>query len=519
MERSIAAAEFVRLAQTAEPFALLDVRDPMEFERGHIRGATMLPRRLLEYRIGDLVRDPDTLIFLIDDDSGRAVLAARTLGALGYRNARVLAGGVQAAAAAGCPIATGTNVPSKHFGETVQHAHRVPSIEASTLLAWQAEGRHVVVCDVRTPEEYHESCIPGALGVPSFDIALHAQDLASSHATVVVNCAGRTRSIIGARTLQELGHANVVALENGVMGWILAGRQPERGAERHAAAASAASIAAAAAASRRLAAAEHVRRIDVDELRALLRQQHCNRYLFDVRGRADYEAGHIPGFLCVPGGQVVQRSDDFIAVRGATVVLADQHEAQANLTAAWLKRMGYPDVAVLAGGLDAWRAGGGREEFGRLRGEPAGLGAATALVQRLSVDAFASALADVAAVLDVDSSRHFRNGHLARAVWLPRGWLELRIATVVSSKDAPILLTCESGVQSVFAAAALTQLGYRRIAVLEGGTRAWAAAGRRLEQAQDLPSQDDELLPPYKRGEQAMHEYLAWEQHLTSTRQ
>ena len=50
--------------------------------------------------------------------------------------------------------------------------------------------------------------------------------------TVVVNCAGRTRSIIGAQSLINAGIPNrVIALENGTMGWSLAGLELERGRE------------------------------------------------------------------------------------------------------------------------------------------------------------------------------------------------------------------------------------------------------------------------------------------------
>ena len=44
------------------PPVLLDIRDPVEAERGHIPGATNLPRRRIEFRIGELVRDRSTPI-------------------------------------------------------------------------------------------------------------------------------------------------------------------------------------------------------------------------------------------------------------------------------------------------------------------------------------------------------------------------------------------------------------------------------------------------------------------------
>lgn len=502
---------------TRDAWALIDVREPVEYERSHLFGATLVPRRRLEFRIGELVRDRATPIVVCDDGSGRAMLAADTLARLGYRDVAWLAGGLDAAVQAGSRVASGTNVPSKLFGEEVQHGQDVPSVSADTLSAWLTEQRDIVVCDVRTPEEYAESCIPGAISAPSFDIALVAADLAAAYPTVVVNCAGRTRSIIGAQTLRELGLANVVALENGLMGWRLAGHVVEAGAQRAPMAPTQGSVAFAAAASRRLADASGVARMTPDALCEWLAHRDGNGYLFDVRSVREYTAGHIPGTMALPGGQAIQRTDDFVAVRAAPIVLVDRCEVQANLTAAWLRRMGLPDVSVLEGGIDAWQRAGGALASGRDRGRPLGWDNALHVV-RMEAPADCAhrpATADRRVVLDVDGSRHYREGHLPGAVWVPRGDLERRVTGAVPSHATPILVTCATGTQSVYAAATLGAAGYADVTVLAGGTRAWREAGLPLEAAA-LPPQDDELLPPYERGLQAMRDYIDWEKLLVA---
>lgn len=512
--RALEVAQLEQMLRLRDDWALFDVREPVEAERGHIPGATSLPRRRIELRIEALVRDRATPIVLVDDDSGRASLAAQTLIALGYRKTTWLQGGIAAWQAAGHKLATGNNVPSKLFGEHAYHDFSIPDITADTLAAWQREGRDVRLFDVRTPEEYAEACIPGATSGPSFDIARHAGDLQQHDAPVVVHCAGRTRSLIAAQTLRELGVTQAVALRNGTMGWHLAGLQVERGGTRALGTPSAASLAQGIHGSLQLAEAAGVGVVDATMLAIWLRQAD-NLYVFDVRQVEAYVAGHIPGAQAVPGGQVVQRADDFIAVRGARIVLVDDDGTRARLTAVWLRRMGFPNVLVLSGGIAAWRAAGGVLESGRMRRAPAGWVAARAgvrLVTAQDVEAQISHQPGLV-ILDVDTSAHFRRGHVPGAQWMPRGWLELRIAGLVPDLTTPLLVTCATGVQGVYAAGALSALGYRAVTVLDGGTASWRRAGYRLEAA-ELPPQDDILLPPYVRGEQAMRDYLAWETDL-----
>lgn len=493
-------------------FALFDIRDPVEYERGHIPGASTLPRRRIEFRIAELVPDRDTPILVYGEADARAALAADTLASLGYTRVRWLQDGLAAWRAAGRALANGTNVPSKRFGEQVQHACAVPAIDAATLLRWQAEGRRIAVCDVRTPEEHAQGCIPQARSLPSFDIALHAADLARSADTVVLHCAGRTRSIIATRTLRELGIDNVVALENGTMSWRLAGHALAQGSHGMQAPPSPESRALAERTSAVLARDAGVRRIDANVLVGLLADTTRNRYVFDVRGVAEFEAGHIAGSIALPGGQAVQRADDFMPVRAAPIVLIDEEEARANLTGAWLRRMGFADVAVLTHGLRGWRDAGlpvarGRRPVSAAIREPAAI--------RLTVEAclaWRRAHPELL-VIDVDTSGHFRRGHLPDARWIPRGWLELRIGALAPSTDVPVLVTCGSGQHAPWAAAALRRMGHAQVACLDGGTRAWAAAGQALHRA-DLAPQDDELLAPYERGEQAMRDYIDWEKLL-----
>ena len=510
----IAPAALAALLTSAEPHAVLDVRERNAYERSHIFRTTALPRRLLEFRLPGLVPAPITPVVLIDADGGALAARARaTALALGYRDVRVLDGGLAAWRAAGRPTVQGINVPSKVFGERALHELKTPQIPPRELAGRIARGDDMIIVDSRTPEEYARGCVPGAISVPGGELVFRILELIKRpEQPIVVHCGGRTRSYIGAESLRRMGLPNpIVALENGTMGWELAGLTLERGAARWAPAATPRSRAAAALVAKRVAAEDGIAFIAPEELRSVLaRRDERNAYLLDVRTREEYAERHIAGALWVPGGQAVQATDECVAVRAATIVLACDGFARATLTAAWLKRMGFPDVAVLAGGLPAWVEAGGSTETGHPAIMPVGLDAARATVTAVPPDDLGEAV-----IIDVDQSDAYARGHVPGATWICRSRLEDRIATVAPDPARPVVATCGDGTASTLAAATLQQLGYPA-RVLAGGTRAWEAAGRPLERgATRLADEADDVVPkPYERGRAAMEAYLAWEEAL-----
>jgi rhodanese-related sulfurtransferase len=205
MTRLIAPVTLRYLLEQRSTLALVDVREHGEYNAAHIPGASSLPRRELEFRIERLVPCRQVQVVVCDDDGRRAALAARTLERIGYSRVAVLDGGVNRWASEGHPTEWGMNVPSKDFGEMVEVQYHVPTIGAAQLHQRLARGDEIVILDARTPEEYRRFCIPGGRTVPGGELAYRAATIAGEHpdATIVVNCAGRTRSIIGARVLQR----------------------------------------------------------------------------------------------------------------------------------------------------------------------------------------------------------------------------------------------------------------------------------------------------------------------------
>ena len=522
MPREIAPATLAHLLETGSTLALIDVREHGEYNPAHIPGASSVPRRQLEVRAGRLIPFRGVQVVVCDDTGRRAALAARTLERMGYRRVAVLEGGVNRWASQNLPTEWGMNVPSKDFGEKVEVQHHVPTIDAEELARRQRRGEDLLILDTRTPEEYRRFCIPGGRSAPGGELALRIHDLLRErpNATVVVNCAGRTRSIIGARVLQRMKLPNIVSLRNGTSGWLLAGLELERGGDRvDLPAPSQEGRAAAEAFAAQVAGEDGVRMLTVSELETLMaRAVDETVYLVDVRTREEYSAGHIPGFWWFPGGQAVQRADDVAAVRTGIVVFCCDGTARAAVTASWYRQMGFANVYAVAGGTRAWAAAGRPLASGV--DEPI-----EPLVAEARTRARQISTADLASLLEsarppltlyVDTSDRFAAGHVPGARWVPRGWLELRVAELAKDPAMAIVVTDEDGHDAVLGAATLIELGYRDVTALAGGTEAWRKEGRPLEQGLTgvLRPPDDVVPAGPDRSFADMINYLRWEERL-----
>jgi rhodanese-related sulfurtransferase len=214
--------------------AVIDVREEGVFGMNHLLRAANIPLSGIELSIRDFVPRRATRIVLIDDNDGLAPRAAQVLAAAGYGDLAILKGGVAGWADAGYELFSGMNVPSKVFGEHIEHHCGTPNISAQALKQKIDAGENMVVLDSRPMDEFNRMSIPGGIDAPGAELVRHVMDLATDPDTlVVVNCARRTRSIIGAQSLINAGTRNrVMALTNGTMGWHLAGLKLEHKATR-----------------------------------------------------------------------------------------------------------------------------------------------------------------------------------------------------------------------------------------------------------------------------------------------
>ncbi len=523
MSQEISAADLNAWLKGDSPFALIDVREAGEYNSSHIPGASLIPRRELEFRLAASVPYPGVPVVLCDDDGRRAALAAATLEELGYTRVSILARGINGWVSRDYPTEWGVNVPSKDFGEKVEVVHHVPEIDAAELHRRMERGDQLVILDTRTPEEYQRFCIPGGRSVPGGELALRITDITADLApdtTLIVNCAGRTRSIIGTRVLQRMGRSNVFGLKNGTSGWVLAGYELESGADRvDLPEPSPQGRAAAEAYADRLAVEDGVRYLELPALQEMLeRSRRETVYLVDVRTAAEYAGGHIPGFRWFPGGQAVQRSDEVAVVKNCPIVFACDGKARATITASWYRQLGFQEVYAVAGGVTAWADNGQELAVGPADESPLGLEAAREAVRLVSPQELRAdwQAGRTAAVIFVDTSADFARGHLPGARWAPRGWLEVHLGGLVPDQDTPVAVTCTNGQNAALAGATLRKLGYSKVSVLDGGMTGWRAAGLAEETGlSGVMHPPADLVPSGPdRNYADMMNYLRWETAL-----
>jgi len=510
MAAKIAAATLKKWLSDGGEIALLDVREHGQFGEAHLFFAVPLPYSRFEVGLPALVPNRAVRMVLCDDGStGVAERAARRAEALGYSNVHILEGGTEAWRGAGYTLYAGVNVPSKTFGELVEHARHTPRISARDLEAMRRAGEDFVIVDGRPFAEYTKMSIPGGICCPNGELALRIGDIAPDPKTrIVVNCAGRTRSIIGAQTLIDFGVPNpVCALENGTQGWTLAGLELEHGASRRYPDATKADSSTLAKRPRDLARARGVEFVTAAQAQALAAEPSRTTYLLDVRTAEEVAEDAVAGFTHAPGGQLVQATDQWVGVKGARLVLLDEEGVRAPVIAAWLRQLGH-EAFVLEGGVAAARQGTWPQ-----REAPARPPALASITVAELVDA---QLKRTAEVIDVRPAMAYRTGFIPQSRWSIRP----RIAAAVGDTAKTIVLVAEEPEIAALAALDLAEAGCRDIRLLAGGIGAWRKAGMPLIVRPDSPPDAeciDFLFFTHGRHEgnaEAARQYLAWETGL-----
>ena len=508
-----------------EETALLDVREEDPFAQEHPLWAANLPLSRIEIEAWRRIPRRDTLIVLYGEHGGTdlAPLAAKAFAGLGYTNVHLLDGGLEGWRKAGGELFRDVNVPSKSFGELVEHERRTPSLSAPEVKALIDAQADVVVLDARRFDEYQTMSIPSATSVPGAELVLRVRELAPDPATqVIVNCAGRTRSIIGTQSLVNAGIPNpVAALRNGTIGWKLAGQVLDHGAGRQApAAVSDAHRARAQADARRVADAAGVRRIDLAALQAL-EAPGRTVYRFDVRTPEEYAAGHLPGFASAPGGQLVQETDHQVPVRGARIVLVDDDGVRASMSASWLAQMGWEVYVPRA----VPEAAAFSEKVAPAPAYPP-VGAVVAEITPGELSALLGQTSSGTAVIDVTTSANYVRRHIPGAWYAIRAQLAHALDAVIPASRRYVL-TCGSSLLARYAAADVRALldaqgkADVEVLVLAGGNAAWFAAGLEAESGETRlgTPRTDRYRRPYEGTDapaQAMQAYLDWEYGLVA---
>lgn len=508
MAKLITPQELRRHWVNRQEIALLDVREEGPYSLSHPLFALSVPVSEIEEKLPSLVPRLSAPIVVYDDGEGYVDRAASRISALGYSDVAVLEGGLSAYARVG-EVYRDVNVPSKAFGELVEAIRQTPSLSPRDARAVIEGSDDVVVLDARRFEEYHTMSIPRGQSCPGGELLYRIFEVAPSPETIViVNCAGRTRGLLGTQSLLNAGVPNkVVALRNGTIGWTLEGLELDEGKVQRAPKPS--HEASLKARERAKAWAEHVgvSIIDGDELSRLAEEARSRSlYLLDVRDPEEYAQGHPPGFVSAPGGQLVQATDEWVGVRGGRIVLYDTDGVRARMTASWLLQLGWEvyvldeqssvPVTIPRPEKPSWQA-------------PASAS--------ITVEDLQQKLPDMT-VVDLARSPIYQKGHIPGA-WFASGPELARDLGAVGG-FGPLVLTSPDG---AVAAANVEHAGRavpRDVFYLAGGTRAWVASGGSLEAE---PRWASEPIDVYKRpyegtssAREDMQAYIDWEHGLVA---
>lgn len=486
--------------------ALFDVREHGQYGLSHPFFAVPLAYSRFELRLPLLVPNLGTRIVVYDDGEGVAEKAAARAEAMGYASLYVLEGGATGWAKAGYTLYSGVNVPSKTFGELIEHELGTPRMPAEEFKAMADRGDDYVLVDGRPFAEYTRFNIPGGICCPNGELSLRIKELAPDPATkIVVNCAGRTRSIIGAQTLIDLGLPNeIVALENGTQGWLLSGLELEYGATRkYPKVTLGPDLDAQKQRARDVALARGAKYVGVDQVNGWLRETGRTTYVFDVRTEEEFEKNGVPGTVHAPGGQLVQATDQWVGVRGARLVVADNDGIRAGIVASWLRQLGH-EAYVFDGRISALEDLRFMEQEITLELDP--------LESVSAKDAKGQTDVGSVQLVDIRESMTYRNGHIAGAVW------SIRPRIVDNVKEGvPVVLISDSAATAVLAARELSDAGIEVTGRLEGSLDDWRAAGFAIIESSDDPADEDCIdflfvTPERNQGNlDDARAYLAWE--------
>jgi rhodanese-related sulfurtransferase len=365
-----------------------------------------------------------------------------------------------------------------------------PLIAAATLHHLLDTGSTLALLDVRELGEYDAAHIPGASCLPRRLIELRASRLVPCPGVQVVVCDDdERRARLAARTLEKMGYARVAVLEGGVnrwasldlpieQGWNVPGKDfGEKVQVRHQVPT--------------LEATDLKRRLDAGEAVVIV----------DTRTAEEYRKASIPGARCVPGGELALRIADIAGNDGrdTAVVVHCAGRPRAILAAHLLHRMGMRNVFSLRNGISGWVLAGLELERGAARVElpspsAEALAAATSFAHRLAeedgvryltpeqLEARLATPGECRYLVDVRTEPEFAAGHIPGFWWFPGGQTVLQADDVVAVRNAAIVFCCDGLVRSTVAASWYRQMGFPNVYAVRGGTSAWTASGRPLEQ-------------------------------------
>jgi len=528
-QTAVAQDAFPRVGATAlktmeadgKEIAIVDPREEGVFGEAHLLYAVNLPLSKLELNIFRMIPRLATRIVLTDGGEGTSQRAALKLKEFGYSNAAILDGGYPAWKKAGYEIFSGMSVEGKAFGEWITLHYQTPTMTPEQVQQRIANGEKVLILDSRPSNEYVNMNIPGSINVPVSELVFRFFQLGVSPDTlIVVNCAGRTRSLIGAQSLINAGVPNkVAAMRGGTMAWQMAGFPLEYGSTRHAPEPWGTNLQKSLQTAQSVADRFGVKTIDAKQLEAFKADGDRSLYIIDLRTPDEYRAGHRPDSTYGWGVQLVQGMDKYAATRNARIVLIDNYMVRALMTASWMVQADWPETYVLADPFEGVSLSTG-DYKPRVPGSDQ-----VKLPHIEAAELNAQLQANKTTLIDVSDSLSYKKGHIPGAWFAIRSHLDEALRTIPQSSN--FVVTGDNPALVALTGRDLAAISGKPVSILAGGNAAWRKANLPLTQGFEklATKTDDIFLQPFLWGQfepmshefkQAANAYFEWELQLPS---
>lgn len=490
----ISAEDLTAMLAEKPDTVLLDVRQPEEYEAGHLEASFNVPIRELGQNL-NLLPDLSADVVVICQGGGRATLAATALGILGYQNVRILKGGYGAWDAAELPTtvepftieaAAAPEFDPVIFEAVNAYLTTLPEgfgfVSPQNLAAELADNPPVLI-DVRGLEEWNAGYIEGARNIWINEFMSRQDEWPADKDTpVVIYCASGYRGSIATVFMRLAGYTNVRSLSGGTNAWTAAGlplvgavaEAPEFDLDAYLA-------------SYVSALPGSFNAVRVDDLVAELAAD-TDLVLVDVRTADEYTEGFIEGAINIPLQELPQHLDLLPDLNQNIVVYCGSgHRSAIAMTA--LNLFGYTNVRSLVGGFGPWSSAGNPVsqavpvvEPGTapeidpaiyevvnnfLSGIPAGYYTVKAIDLKVELTENPPVL------IDVRTDSEWQQGYIEGSLHLNLSDFMNREAEWPQDLSTPVVIYDNPTHRSTMAMTLMRLLGYENVRVLAGGTTAW----------------------------------------------
>lgn len=462
---------------------VIDLREPAEYEEGHVAEAINIPLRTLADNLELIPTDRPVVVYCASGH--RAGMGTSALRLLGYDNVRSFAAGIKGWTAAEQPLSTDLVIGDTYampeidpllLEEVNDFLTTIPegwlALKTIDDLLTAADGGGMII-DVRQPDEFAAGAIDGAVNIPLRDLSTQLTDLPHDQ-MMVIYCASGHRAALATGALQMAGFANVRSFPAGYPAWeamMAADAEPDMVTLVSAYLAN---------------IPEGFMALKVEPFAELLTT--ADPLVIDVREPAEYAEGHVPGAINIPLRTLTDHLDVIPMDRPVVVYCASGHRAGIATTA--LQTIGYSNVRSFAPSWNGWTAAEMASSTALVEPQIVGLpdvdpavvaavGDFTSTIPEgwlvvKTVDDLQAALDAGAMLIDVREAAEFEAGHIDGAVNIPIRELGTHLGELPA--DQLVIVYCASGHRAALSIGALQEMGFTNARSFPGGFAAWDAA-------------------------------------------